>query len=138
MIILALVELASARFLKSRSARPLRACSGRGAAVGRLRTSDSNWRAGGARRERREFRDEPGGLEFGEFAETKRRGIFLAASPWKVEKRGRTLAPFPPTDMRIDEVVIASDSEAIQSKPQMRSRSLDCVALLIRNKRLSY
>jgi hypothetical protein len=28
------------------------------------------------------------------------------------------------------EVVIASDSEAIQTKPQMRSPSLDCFALL--------
>ena len=30
----------------------------------------------------------------------------------------------------IEEVVIASDSEAIQTKPQMRSPSLDCFAFL--------
>ena len=30
----------------------------------------------------------------------------------------------------IEDAVIASDSEAIQTKPQMRSPSLDCFALL--------
>src|ERR1700731_1669092 len=38
----------------------------------------------------------------------------------------------------IGEVVIASDNEAIQTQPQMRSPSLDCFALLTRNKRLPH